>query len=359
MNDQEKPAALAPIQPLLDDPEVLEIMIDGYERVYVERRGKLEDVPTPFRDDEHLKEMIKAIVEPMGLRINESSPLVDVRLFDGSRVNAVWPPISLVGPLLTIRKFSPKLPTISDLLKFGSWNEVIVEFLRACVHSRFNIVVAGGTASGKTTLLNVIAGMIPDEERIITVENATELRIPQKRAIRLESRPPNLEGKGEISVQDLMTNTLRMRPDRIILGEARGGEVLEMLQAMNTGHDGGMASVHANGVRDALARLETMVTYSELSVPLLTVRKMIASAIDIITYQERLQDGTRKMLKVAEVAGMQGDTILVQDIFEFRQTGMKDGQVSGHFTATGQIPKSLERIRAAGIELPLSYFTPS
>ncbi len=359
MNDQEQLDPLAPIEPFLADPTVSEIMVDGYQRVYVERRGKLEDVPTPFRDDEQVMEVINAIVQPFGRQVNESAPFIDCRLADGSRVNVVTPPISLIGPVLTIRKFEKNPLTSEDLLRFGAWNEDIVTFLRACVHSRLNIVLASNTGSGKTTLLNIVAGMIDNEERIITVQNVAEFQLPQKRVITLESRPPNIEGKGEISIRDLVINTLRMRPDRIIVGEVRGAEALDILQAMNTGHDGSMFSIHANGPRDAVARLEMMATYSELSIPLLAVRQMIASALHIIVHQARLQDGSRKVLKVTEVVGIQGDVVMLQDIFEFRETGLKEGVVSGHFTATGVIPKFLSRIQAAGIELPLSLFTPS
>ncbi len=358
MNDQASANPLALIQPYLDDTTITEILVDGSQRVYVERKGILEDVPTPFRDDDHLMEVINAIVLPLGRRVNESSPMVDARLADGSRVNAIIPPISLVGPVLTIRKFKMERPTHEDLLKFGSWTEDMVTFLRACVQSRFNIVAAGGAESGKGTTLNILAGMTSDSERIVTIENAAELQIPHKRVIILESRPPNIEGKGEISIRDLFTNALRMRADRIIVGEVRGHEALDVIQALNTGHNGSMTTIHAGGVRDVLARLETMATYGSYSFPVLTIRKMIASAIDIITYQERLQDGSRKVLKIAEVVGMQGDSIETQDIFEYRQTGTKAGKASGYSTPTGQIPRSLERMRAAGIELPLSLFTP-
>lgn len=359
MNTPIDPDALTPLEPLLADPDVTEIMIDGYQRIYVERHGRFEDVPTPFRDDEHLKEVINVIVSSLGRTVNESAPLFDARLSDGSRVNVVLPPVSLIGPVLTLRKIIIKPLTVEDLLRFGSWSEAMVEFLRACVHSRLNMVMAGGTGSGKTTVLNLIARMIPDDERIIIVENAAEMQVDKKRLIRLESRPPNREGKGEVTVRDLLINALRMRPDRIILGEARSAEVLDLLQAMDTGHDGSLTSLHANSVRDAAARLEMMATHAEFSIPLLTVRKMIASAIDIIIHQARLKDGSRKILNITEVVGMKGDVIELADIFTFRQTGVQDGRVTGHFTATGIIPKSLERIRDAGIELPLSMFTPS
>ncbi len=362
MSTQEQTNPLAALQPWLDDPKVLEIMVNGHQKVCVERDGKLVDEPSPFRDEGHLMDVITAIFTPLGKRVSESFPIVDGRMYDGSRVNVVIPPIALTGPALTIRKFSQKPLGIEDVIGFGSWNEDMVEFLRACVLGRLNVVVAGGTGSGKTSILNLVAGMIPADERIITVENAGELQLsPEKyqRVVRLESRPPNLEGKGEISIRDLVINSLRMRPDRILIGEVRSAEAIDILQAIDTGHDGTMMTVHASSPRDALARLETMATMASLSIPLLTIRQKIASTIDLITYQERLRDGKRKVLKVTEVVGMQGDVVMLQDIFEFRQTGVKGGEVSGHHTATGNIPRFLDRIQAAGVELPMSLFTPS
>jgi pilus assembly protein CpaF len=360
MDTQEHTNMLAPLEPLLSDPDVVEVMVDGYNKVYVEKHGQLIDTPSLFRDDEHLMEVINHILEWVGQKVDESNPFCDARLSDGSRVNVVIPPISLVGPVLTIRKFMGRKLTIEDLIRFGAVSEDIIEFLRACVRARLNIVVAGGTGSGKTTFLNLVAGMIPPDERVITVENAGELQLPQelKRVVRMESRPPNLEGRGEVTVRDLVINALRMRPDRIVVGEVRSSETFDLLQAMNTGHDGTVFTIHANSPRDALARLEMQVTYADLSVPLLSIRQMMASAIDLITYQERMQDGSRKVLKVTEVTGMQGDIVELQDIFEFRQTGVEDGRIRGHFTATGRIPGFLNRIQTAGIELPLSLFTP-
>ncbi len=361
MSTQEYPKALAPLEPWLNDPQVLEIMVDGSAKVYLERGGKFEDVPTPFRDDEHLMEAIQAIADVSGRTVDTSCPMADTRLFGDFRVNIVVPPISLVGPVLTIRRFARTPLTVKDLLRFGFWSEDMVQFLRACVVGRLNIVVAGGVGSGKTTVLNILAGMIPVQERIVTVENAGELQLPEelKRVVRLESRPPDMEGKGEVTIRDLVINSLRMRPDRIILGECRSAEALEMMQAMNTGHDGTMMSVHANSPRDVLARLEIMSTMHHITLPLLSVRQMMASAINLITYQELLRDGKRKLLKVAEVTGMQGDIVALQDIFEFRQTGVKDGQITGHFTATGHVPRFLDRISNVGIELPMRIFTPS
>jgi pilus assembly protein CpaF len=349
---------LAPLEPLLNDPSVTEILADGSARVYVERHGKLEDVPSPFRDDEHLLEVIQALIEPLGRRVDESAPMVSARLADGSRLQVVIPPISLVGPSLTLRRFASVPLTLEDAIRFGVWNEDMVTFLRACVQGRTNIIVAGGTASGKTTLMNILGAMIPAEERIITVENAAELRLPQARVVTLESRPPNIEGKGEITVRDLLFSALRMRPDRIVLGELRGAEVLDLFQAASTGHDGTMATMHAASLRDVLTRLEMMATYSDFTLPLLTVRQMMASAINLITYQERMRDGTRKMLKVAEVVGMQGDIVVTQDLFEFRQIGFQEGRISGYHTATGNIPRCLGRLSEAGIDLPVSVFTP-
>jgi pilus assembly protein CpaF len=358
MSTQEYPEPLAPLEPWLNDPDVLEIMVNGYDSVYVERSGRLEKVPTPFRDDEHVLEVINAIVTPLGRRVDESTPMVDARLSDGSRVNAVIPPISLTGPTLTIRNFLAEKVTIEDIIRFESMSEDMIAFLQACVRGRLNIVVAGGTGSGKTTVLNRIVEMIPDNERIILVQNADEMQISKKRLVKLESRPPNIEGKGEVTIRDLVINSLRMRPDRIIVGEVRWAEAIDVLQAMNTGHDGTMFSIHASSPRDALTRLETMVLMANPSLPLLKIRQQIASAVDLITYQERLHDGSRKMLHVTEVLGLEGDALALQDIFEYRQIGFKEGRVTGHHTATGVVPKFFNRFREWGIELPISLFTP-
>ena len=353
-----------PLEPLLLDETVTEIMVDGPDKIYVERRGKLEDAPGHFRDDGHLMRYIHRILAPVGRKLDELNPIVDARLPDGSHVNVVIPPISIVGPALTIRfslnRFSKTPPTTEDLIRWNSVSEDIVEFLRACVRGRLNIVVAGGMGSGKKAVLELVAGMIPADERIITIENAGELRLSEKlkRVVRLESRPPDMEGKGEVTIRDLVINSLRMRPDRIVLGECRGAETLDILHAMNTDHDGTLMTIHANSPRDVLARLEMQATFANMTIPLLTVRQMMASAIDLITYQERLRDGSRKILKVTEVAGMEEDVIVLQDIFEFRQTGAKDGKITGHFTATGHIPGFLDRIKAAGVDLPMSLFTP-
>ncbi len=351
--------AIKPLRSWLNDPDIVEIMIDGPQRVTLERQGKgMEDFPSPFADEAELVRFAKAITAPLGREVGEEMPLMDARLPDGSRVNIVMPPISLMnGPIITIRKFAAKPLRMDDLLRFGALDQTIVEFLQACIRGRLNVVVSGGTGSGKTTVMNILASLIPERERVITVESAAELQLQHGRVLSLETRPPNAEGKGEITVQDLVINALKMRPDRIIMGEARGPEVIDILQAMNTGHDGTMFTIHANSPRDVVARLETMAAMANLSIPLLTIRAQLASAIQLITQQDRLADGTRKITKISEVVGMQGDAIDLQDIFEFRQTGMADnGRIQGQFMATGYIPKFLQRLNNAGQQLPLSLF---
>lgn len=350
-----------PLEPLLTDPDVSEILVDGPKRVYVERKGKFEDSPQAFRDEAHLMTIIRRIVEPAGRRIDESHPFADLRLWDGSRVNVVIPPISMSGPVLTIRKFFAKtLPTAADLVRFGSCSEPILEFLRLCVVGRLNMVISGGTGSGKTALLNLLGGMIlHDERRIIVIQNATELNLPQKYVVTLETRPPNLEGRGEVTMQDLVRNALKMRPDRILIGEALGPEVLDMLQAMNTGYDGSMLTLHANNPRDALARLEIMGLLGNPSIPLLALREQMASAIQLIVHIERLRDDSRKIMAVAEVDGMQGDAIRLNDIFRFEHKGFESGKVIGRFAATGHTPnRVLDRLKQENIELPSSLFRP-
>ena len=312
----------------------------------------------PLLQDPLGMEIIRRIAEPMGRRVDESHPMMDMRLEDGSRVNVVIPPIALNGPTLTIRKFWKTTLTVDDLIRFGAWTENIVTFLRASVAGRANLVISGGSGSGKTTLANLMAQMIADGERIITVEMAAELDLPRKRVVRLEARPPNLEGKGEITVRDLVQNALRMRPDRILLGEARGAETLDFLQAMNTGHDGSFCTIHANNPRDALARFEVMASSGNPSIPLVGLREQMASAFNFIVHIERLSDGSRKVMRVTEVQGMQGDAILLADIFAFQQTGFEGGRVQGRFAATGQIPKFLSRLRDAGIQVPMDLFAP-
>jgi pilus assembly protein CpaF len=350
--------ALGPLEPILRDGAVTEVLVDGPGKIYVERNGRLEDTPYRFRDDEHLMYFIRRILTPLGRRLDEAHPTVDARLLDGTRVNVVIPPVSLAGPVLTLRKFY-RLPfTIEDLLHYGAISADMLEFLEACVRSRLNILIAGGTASGKTTFTNIVLGMIPAEERIITVEKMIELQPPEhlKRVVRLESRPP-VEGQGEVTLRDLIINSTLMRPDRIVADEVYGAEVFDLLQAMNTGLEGTIFRIHATGPRDALSRLEMMATFANPSIPLLMIRQMMASAIDIVTYQERMLDGTRKVTRVSEVVGMQGDVVEVQDIFEFRQTGVDEhGRIVGKFVATGYVPTFLDRIRASGIDLSEDFF---
>jgi pilus assembly protein CpaF len=345
-----------PIEPLLADESITEIMVNGPNKIYIERKGKLEKVNLTFESDDHLMRIIDRIVSPLGRRIDESSPYVDARLPDGSRVNAIIPPLALNGPTLTIRKFSKTPLTIDDLIRFGSITPEAVEFLRACVISRLNVIVSGGTGSGKTTLLNILSGFIPDDERIITVENAAELQLRQEHVVTLESRPPNIEGKGEVTIRDLVINCLRMRPDRIVVGECRGGEALDMLQAMNTGHDGSLTTAHANSPRDTLSRLETMCLMAGMDLPVRAIREQIASAVDLIIQQSRMQDGSRKIINITEVQGMEGDVIVMSDIFAFEQQGMEAGRVIGRLKPTGIRPKFVERIEAANIHLPAGIF---
>ncbi len=345
-----------PIEPLLKDPTINEIMVNGPKQVYVERQGKLELTDITFQDDDHVMRVIDRIVSPLGRRIDESSPTVDARLPDGSRVNAVIPPIALNGPCLTIRKFSKDPLTVEDLIRFGTFTAEMATFLKACVEARLNIVVSGGTGSGKTTMLNVLSSFIPADERIITIENAAELQLRQEHVVRLESRPPNIEGKGEITIRDLVINALRMRPERIVVGECRGGEALDMLQAMNTGHDGSMTTAHANSPRDCLSRLETMCLMAGMDLPVRAIREQIASAIDLIVQQERLKDGSRKIVNITEVQGMEGDVIVMQDIFTFQQTGIENGKIVGRMKPTGIRPKFIHRFEVANIYLPPNIF---
>ncbi len=345
-----------PLQPLLEDDTITEIMVNGPKNVYVERKGKLHRVPVTFENNDHVMRIIDRIVAPLGRRIDESSPYVDARLQDGSRVNAVIPPISLVGPTLTIRKFSKNPITVDQLIQFGSVTPEAIQFLKACVEARLNVLISGGTGSGKTTLLNVMSGFIPNDERIVTIENAAELQLRQEHVVTLESRPPNIEGRGEITIRDLVINSLRMRPDRIIVGECRGGETLDMLQAMNTGHDGSMTTAHANSPRDAIARVETMCLMAGMELPVRAIREQVASAVDVICQQERMRDGTRKITSVTEVSGMEGDVITMTDIFVFEQTGMENGKIVGRLRPTGLRPKFMEKIETAGINLPPSIF---
>lgn len=348
-----------PIEELLSDSKVTEIMVNGPKRVYVEKEGKIQLAPLTFRDNQHVINVIDRIVSAVGRRIDESSPMVDARLKDGSRVNAIIPPISLVGPVLTIRKFSRKPITAQKLIDFGSAAPSMIKFLEACVKGKLNIVVAGGTGSGKTTLLNVLSSFIPDNERIVTIEDAAELQLGQDHVITLESRPANLEGKGQISIRDLVKNSLRMRPDRIIVGEVRSGETLDMLQAMNTGHDGSLTTTHANSPRDTISRIETMVMMSGMELPLKAIRDQVASAIDIIVQQSRLRDGTRKITSITEIVGMEGDVVTMQDIFVFKTQGQMDskGKFKGEFKATGASPRCIEKIRENGVAVNNEWFS--
>ncbi len=347
---------LGPLQTLLEDDTITEIMVNGPKNIYIERKGKLHRVPVTFEGNEHVMRIIDRIVAPLGRRIDESSPYVDARLQDGSRVNAVIPPISLVGPVLTIRKFSKSPITIEQLIQFGSVSAEAVQFLKACVEARLNILISGGTGSGKTTLLNVMSGFIPNDERILTIENAAELQLRQEHVVTLESRPPNIEGRGEVSIRDLVMNALRMRPERIIVGECRGGETLDMLQAMNTGHDGSMTTAHANTPRDAISRVETMCLMAGMDLPIRAIREQISGAVDLICQQERMRDGTRKVTYITEVSGMEGEVITMTDIFVFEQTGIDNGKIVGRLRPTGLRPKFMDKIDAAGIHLPPSIF---
>ena len=345
-----------PLQPLLEDDTITEIMVNGAKNIYVERNGKIERVPVAFESDEHVMRIIERIVAPLGRRIDESTPYVDARLPDGSRVNAVIPPISLIGPVLTIRKFFKNPLTVEDLIRLGTITKEALQFLRACVVARLNIIISGGTGSGKTTLLNILSGFIPGDERIITIENAAELQLRQEHVVPLESRPPNIEGRGEVTIRDLVINALRMRPDRIIVGEVRGGEALDMLQAMNTGHEGSMTTVHSNSPRDTLARVETMTLMAGMELPVRAIREQIASAIDLVIHQERMRDGSRKVVAISEVTGMEGDVITMTDLFVFENAGYREGKVHGRLRPTGLRPKFMDKIEAAGIRLPASVF---
>jgi pilus assembly protein CpaF len=347
---------LGPLQPLLEDETITEIMVNGAKNVYVERKGKLHRVPVTFESNEHVMRIIDRIVAPLGRRIDESSPYVDARLTDGSRVNAIIPPISLVGPVLTIRKFSRNPITIEQLIQFGSISSEAVQFLKACVEARLNIVISGGTGSGKTTLLNVLSSFIPSDERILTIENAAELQLRQEHVVTLESRPPNIEGRGEITIRQLVMNALRMRPERIIVGEIRDEAALDMLQAMNTGHDGSMTTLHSNGPRDTLSRLETMTLMAGMDLPSRAIREQISSAINLVVHQERQRDGTRKVVYITEVSGMEGDVITLTDLFVFEQSGVENGQIMGRLRPTGLRPKFMSKIEASGIHLPPSIF---
>jgi len=347
---------LGPLEPLLRDETITEVMVNGPQQVYIERDGLLELTNVTFQNDEHVMKIIQRIIAPLGRRIDESSPMVDARLADGSRVNSIIPPLSLVGPIITIRKFAATPFTVEDLIRFGTATPEMFEFLEACVKARLNIFVSGGTGSGKTTMLNILSSFIPDDERIITIEDAAELQLRQEHVITLESRPANIEGKGAVPIRELVRNALRMRPDRIVVGECRSGEALDMLQAMNTGHDGSMSTGHANSPRDMLARLETMVLMAGMDLPLRAIREQIASAVDLIVHQNRLKDGSRKIVNITEVQGMEGDVVVMQDIFVFEQTAVVEGKIQGRLRPTGIRPKFVEKFDASGIHLPPNVF---
>ena len=351
---------LGPLEDLLADDSVTEIMVNGPHKVYVERHGKLTLTDKQFLDDASVMAVIERIVSPIGRRIDESQPYVDARLADGSRVNAIIPPLSLSGPTITIRKFAKKVLTPEDFIRFGTWNHNAAEFMHACVLMRKNIVVAGGTGSGKTTLLNLLSGYIPHTDRIVTVEDAAELRLEQPHVVRLEARPPNIEGRGAVTIRDLVRNCLRMRPDRIIVGECRGGEALDMLQAMNTGHDGSLTTVHANSPRDVISRLETMVLMSGMELPSRAIREQIASAVDIIIHESRMSDGSRKVIAISEIVGLEGQQIVMQDIFVFKQTGIDaHGKVLGEFVPTGSVPTFFEDLASRGLKVDPAMFDPN
>jgi pilus assembly protein CpaF len=347
---------LGPLEALLEDESITEIMVNGPKNIYVERKGKLERVPFSFESNEHVMRIIDRIMAPLGRRIDESHPYEDARLPDGSRVNAVVPPISLVGPCLTIRKFFKTPITVEKLIEFGAITPEAIEFMKAAVISRLNIVISGGTGSGKTTFLNVLSGFIPPDERIITIENAAELQLRQEHVVTLESRPANIEGRGEVTIQNLVVNALRMRPDRIVVGEIRDEAALDMLQAMNTGHDGSMTTAHSNTARDTLSRLETMTLMAGMDLPIRAIREQISSAINLICHLERLRDGSRRIVQIAEVQGMEGDIITMTDLFIFEQSGYEKNRIIGRLRPTGLRPKCIDRIEDAGIHLPPAVF---
>jgi pilus assembly protein CpaF len=348
-----------PIQALIEDPDISEIMVNGPKKVFVERKGQLLKTNVAFDDDNHVLHVIDRIILPLGRHIDADSPTVDARLPDGSRVNAVVRPIAIDGPSITIRKFSKDKLKVEDLINFGSITRQMSEFLQACVKARFNIIISGGTGSGKTTLLNVLSGFIPENERIITIEDAAELQLQQDHVLRMETKTANIDGVGTVSIRDLVRNSLRMRPDRIVIGEVRGGEALDMLQAMNTGHDGSLTTTHANSPRDAISRIETLVLMAGMDLPLRVVRQQISSAIDLIVQQSRLKDGQRKITAITEVAGMEGETVVLTDIFKFDQTGVTpDGKIIGEIHATGLRPAFTPRLEAAGFRLSAEIFAP-
>ncbi len=345
-----------PLEPLLQDDSITEVMVNGPKGVYVERRGLIEPSEVVFENEDHLRRIIDRIVSPLGRRVDETSPMVDARLPNGYRVNATIPPLALDGPALTIRKFAQTPYTVQDLIANGTLTRNLVTFLKACVEARVNMIISGGTGTGKTTLLNVVSAFIPGRERIVTIEDTAELQLKREHIVRLEYRPPNVEGEGEVTIRQLVINALRMRPDRIVVGEARGGEALDMLQAMNTGHDGSLTTIHSNSPRDTLRRIETMVMMAGMELPLRAIREQLASAVELVVHLERMRDGTRKVVRVAEVQGMEGEGVVMQDLFEFKQEGFRGGRVLGKLESIGLRPKFADRFSANGIELPKEVF---
>jgi len=358
MEVQDEVFGLGPLEILMMDDEITDILINTHSSVYIERHGKLEKTDVCFRNDAHLMQIIDKIVSRIGRRIDESSPMVDARLSDGSRVNAIIPPLALDGPIVSIRRFGAQPLTMRDLIQSNSIPEQVAEVMRGCVIAKLNILVSGGTGAGKTTLLNCLSNYVPEQERIVTIEDSAELKLQQAHVVRLETRPPNIEGTGLVTARDLVRNSLRMRPDRIIVGEVRGGEALDMMQAMNTGHDGSISTIHANTSRDALSRLETMISMVGISLSEKAVREQIASALNVIIQLSRVGDGSRKLIELAEVSGMEGNTITTQLIFKFEQRGIENGKVIGDFVATGVRPKFIDRLQSHGVKIPSTYFMP-
>jgi pilus assembly protein CpaF len=348
---------LGPLEPLLADPSISDILVNSHSTIYIERGGKLERSDVAFKDDEHLMRVIERIVSTVGRRIDESSPMVDARLQDGSRVNAIIPPLSLDGPILSIRRFGAEPLKMAKLIEYKALTKDIAEMLQMCVTARLNTLISGGTGAGKTTLLNALSAYIPEYERIVTIEDSAELQLQQPHVVRLETRPPNIEGKGEVTQRDLVRNALRMRPDRIVIGEVRGGEAIDMLQAMNTGHDGSLTTIHANTPRDALSRLETMIQMTGMRLSERAMRQQVASAIDLVLQVARLSDGTRRVTSISEITGMEGDTITMQEVFQYERTGITaQGEVIGRFRPTGIRPRFAERLKACGLQLPRVFF---
>jgi pilus assembly protein CpaF len=351
---------LGPLEPLLKDPTISDILVNSHRKIYIERRGKLEATNVTFKDDEHLMRVIERIVSSVGRRIDESSPMVDARLQDGSRVNAIIPPLAIDGPVLSIRRFGSEPLRMNALIEHKALTKDIADMLQMCIAARLNVLISGGTGAGKTTLLNALSAFIPEDERIVTIEDSAELQLQQPHVVRLETRPPNIEGRGEVTQRDLVKNALRMRPDRIVIGEVRGGEAIDMLQAMNTGHDGSLTTVHANTPRDALARLETMIQMTGMRLSDRAMRQQVASAINLVLQVARLSDGSRRVTSISEITGMEGETITMQEIFQFERSGVDaQGQVIGRFRATGIRPRFAERLKACGLQLPRVFFEES